>query len=158
MQIPDLSVNSSISKEGTIRLQIFNMSKEAKRLTQKVNLIGLLLRTDCEVKVMEEETGVIKEVNALYQKNSVIDKFPQLFDMKRSYGETNSLKAMTISNREIDWKIPIQEIPKSNRGLVYNIGQVSRADVMEYLKQLEREKIIRRLRPEERVLFSPVMS
>jgi len=86
----------------------------------------------------------------------LIQKFPRVLHQDGPFDEERT-RAFRVKAGEIQWRVPLGQIPRLNRGIRYQSGELSRAEVLQHLHSLESRRLIRRVRVGEPVFYSPVM-
>jgi len=86
----------------------------------------------------------------------MIRRFPQVLHQDAPFDEEKT-RVFMVQAREIDWRVPMDQIPRLNRGLQYRNGDLSREEIAKHLRQLEERQLIRRIKIGEPAFYSPVM-
>lgn len=136
---------------------MFNANEEAKIINQKLCLTGILLYPGVEVKwdkiCMEERPlGVNRVEMKEWEQN-----YPSLFKETTQYINNSFLRKLQVCHKEIEWKIQLENIPRTNIGVTYNVSEVGEKEAMEFVRKLEREGIVSQLEVTKKGFYSHVM-
>lgn len=52
-------------------------------------------------------------------------KFPSLFECGASYEKSEFQKKMVVCHKEVDWIVPVEDIPLFTTGITYDVMEVS---------------------------------
>lgn len=110
-KIPNILVSASYRVSGEVVLHMHNMGCDAKMISQKAVLAGIIL---CHAMELSWDTSVRDQKRLDVSMMRVEDwkvKFPKVFEPNVQYGEGDGFGSLKVSAREIDWKVPIEEIP-----------------------------------------------
>lgn len=66
-------------------------------------------------------------------------------------------KQLQVCHREIQWNIPYSRIPPHNAGIRYYSRDVKGEEIQEFLDMLLSQGVIRKLEPDEKAMFSPML-
>ena len=157
-QIPGVFYSVSLSPSGQVRLQCYNSRDEAIRFTPRTAIAALIVQADVTVEIEEEGehlcANTSKEV--IPGLPSLRRQYPDVFS-RSSNTNQEKLSVLTVRAKEIHWKVPMEQIPRSNRGIEYSVGELSETRIQEHLDDLESRQIIRRVRLGEPIFYSPVL-
>lgn len=87
----------------------------------------------------------------------LMEEFPRFFLCEGKFSVRNFVKSLVVCNKEIDWKVPVGEIPLNNSGVVYDVGAVIATEAHIMVDKLVAEGAILKLRIEDKGYFSLVM-
>lgn len=59
--------------------------------------------------------------------------------------------------KEIEWKVPVKDVPLTNYGVVYDIREVPHAKAEEMVRKIEDEGAISKLEVADKGFFNPIM-
>lgn len=80
-----------------------------------------------------------------------------MFEEKIEHGRYCSLQIAKVYYDETNWKVKVEDIPKTKTGINYNIRQAPQFEIHLYIQGLQRQGIVQEMRFEERGFFSLVM-
>lgn len=160
-QLPGILCSVSLAESGLVRLQIFNATPETKMLSARLQLVAILRLADARFSIEDDEQRVeaadtVLEVPTAKSVEEWTAEFPRVFEEPR-FDYDGRAKGLEVSHREVEWRVPFKDIPRANRGVTYGSGAVSEEEAQQTLDQMQRQGVIRRLAPEERAFFSPVL-
>ena len=148
-----------LSDKGEISVRIWNSGRVAQFVAHKTIVLEVYSCV-CPV-LLSKFDGADKPlcapVSALCMMKDKFywrDRFPRLFDDTLMFG---TVKDLEVSYSEIHWKTSYYDIPLTNRGLEYEVGEVSPAEASAYLDTLLQKGVIREMAPGEKGFFSPAM-
>ena len=159
LSTPGLLLSFWLSEKGEVSVRIWNGGRVAQFVAHKTIVLEVYSRV-CPVYLTKfdgENKPLCAPVSVLYMMKDKFywrDLFPRLFDDTLTFG---TVKNLEVSYREIHWKTSYYDIPLTNRGLEYEVGEVSPAEASAYLDTLLRKGVIRELAPGEKAFFSPAM-
>jgi len=150
----------AMTRDGRIRITCYNASGQAHWFGPQSSVAAAMLYPGADVEVRSVDSG---EVPVLTQDRdwaqeaaSIPQKHPQIVHQEEVFDEEKTSRFL-VRTREIQWRVPFDQIPRLNRGIQYQSGELSRAEVAEHLSRLERRKLIRRIEVGEACFYSPVM-
>lgn len=118
-QLPGILCSVSLAESGLVRLQIFNATAETKMLSARLTLVAVLGQEGVKFVVTEEEQTELIEGDenayAIRTGRQWVEEFPRVFEEARFDYDGRS-KGLTVTRNEIVWRIPFENIPKTNRG------------------------------------------
>jgi len=150
----------AFSKDGRIRISIFNASGQAQWLGPQSSVAAALLYPGAELQLRfaadQESQACALGRDWSQEAEGLLDGFPRVLHQEGKFDEEKTGVFMVLAG-EIQWRIPLDQIPRLNRGVQYRSGELSRAEVTDHLRQLEGRNLIRRIGVGEPAFYSPVM-
>ena len=154
-QTKGLFVSASLSEACQVRVQLFNSATEARMLAAKLCLVAVLLMPDARVEIEQEEAETLCNAeDTEAQNHDWTKRYPRVF-AEPTFDQDDRASDLEVTRKEIEWRIPFDEIQVANRGIEYGRGDISPEEASETLRTMERQGVIRRMHPDERALFSP---
>lgn len=101
-QMPRMHVSVSLQSSGELAIQIFNANAEAKLISQKMMLVGVMIYPQTEV---EWDKSYEKELPVSVFGVTMGDwemKFLGLMEKSGQYGQSEFLRKLTVCYKEID--------------------------------------------------------
>jgi len=150
----------ALAKDGRVRVICFNASGQAQWLGPQSSVAAAMLFPGSSVELRsseDQEAQVCAQGKDWGQEAAeVVKKFDQVVHRDGVFDEEKT-KIFTVRAREIQWRVPLDQIPRLNRGLQYQSGELGRSELLDHLRQLEERRLIRRVKIGEPVFYSPVM-
>jgi len=150
----------ALTQDGRIRVTCFNASGQAHWFGPQSSVAAALLSPGSEMEIREadEQEALIchQEEDWGRAARGLIQEFPRVLHQDGPFDEERT-RAFRVQATEIQWRVPLGQIPRLNRGVQYQSGELSRTEVLQHLHSLESRRLIRRVRVGEPVFYSPVM-
>jgi len=150
----------ALTKDGRVRITCFNASGQAQWLGPQSSVAAAMLYPGANLELQsvssqEAQVGAL-ERDWNQEAASVFKRYPQIIHSDDIFDAGKTGRFM-VRAREIQWRVPLEQIPRLNRGVQYQIGELSRVEVIAHLRRLEDRQLIRRVRVGEPVFYSPIM-
>jgi len=150
----------ALAKDGRVRVICFNASGQAQWLGPQSSVAAAMLfpGTSLELRSSEgqEAQVCVQERDWSQEAAEMIRKFPEVLHRDEVFHEDRN-RVFTVKAGEIQWRIPFDQIPRLNRGLQYQSGELGRSEILRHLQDLEDRRMIRRVGIGEPTFYSPVM-
>jgi len=149
-----------MTRDGRVRITCFNASGQAQWLGPQSSVAAAMLYPGASLElrsVSSQEAQVWAQERDWSQEAACgFQRYPQVIHRDDVFDEGKTERFM-VRAREIQWRVPLEQIPRLNRGVRYQIGELNRVEVADHLRRLEDRQLIRRVRIEEPVFYSPIM-
>jgi len=150
----------ALTQDGRVRITCFNASGQAQWIGPQSSVAAAMLYPEATLELQPfSSQGVpvcAQEIDWEQAAVELFQKYPQVLHQDGVFDEEKTRK-FTVQAGEIQWRIPLGQIPRINRGIQYQTGELSRAEVLDHLQRLEDRRLIRRLNVGEAAFYSPVM-
>lgn len=150
-----------LTRNGLIRVQMYNTTEDVITLSPRLMVCALMLQPNCHFHAYLEEEGTPKcqvlevKPNLENLQLECMRQFPLLFGVVIDEEERKRRKqGLEVKASEIEW---CAKVPLSNSGLTYNLGLIDPNKIQNLLSELESKNQIRRMLPNEQGRFSPIM-
>lgn len=70
-------------------------------------------------------------------------KYPEAFESDVVYGTGEYLKRLKVNTSDVEWRIPVSDIPLTRKGISYSNGDVSNKDKVAYVDKLVEQGVLR---------------
>ena len=155
-QIRGIFYTVSLSKENQARLQVYNSLNRAYHFGPKACVAAVLHSRDVQILFGEEAKCEHVEKMEFMDVDSLCRRYPQVFNSESPVDEEKT-RALIVRASELQWRVPMNQIPRSNSGVRYNSGELSDQEIGDHMTALETKGVVRKLRPGEPAFYSPVM-
>jgi len=150
----------ALTRGGRVRVVCFNASGQAQWFGPQSAVAAALLYPGAQVVLRSEEdqeARVCAQGRSWSQEMSwLFRRFPQTLSQDEAPFDEGRTRIFLVGAGEIEWRVPVSQIPRLNRGVQYQSGELSVLEIKEHLKRLEERRLIRRVRPGERIFYRPV--
>jgi len=150
----------AMTKDGRVRVICFNASGQAQWFGPQSSVAAAMLlpetRLELRSAVGQEARVCAQGIDWSKEAAGMIREFSRVIHREGPFDEEKT-RVFTIRSKEIQWRVPLDQIPRLNRGVQYQNGELSRAEVTQHLRRLEERNLIRRVGVGEPIFYSPVM-
>jgi len=150
----------ALTKDGRVRVVCYNASGQAQWFGPQSSVAAAMLYpgANLELRSAEDREARICAQGRDWSQEAaaMIQKFPMVLHQEGPFDEEKT-GIFTVRAGEIQWRVPLDQIPRLNRGLQYQSGELSREEVIRHLQGLESRRLIRRVGVGEPAFYSPVM-
>ena len=170
LQVRDLLTSVCLSGEGTVRIQLYNSSDEAKILSPRLRVAAVIRAPDSRFVIDRPEALDPESLSAKVNHTSVADQAPAgacgaeywenkylVVFSRGEFGVGSPMVKLTICHREIEWLKDAKEIPLCNRGRQYETGDVSEKEASAVIADLHQRRVIRPVEASEKVFLNPII-
>jgi len=90
--------------------------------------------TSLELRSSEDQEAqvCVQEGEWSQEAAEVIRRFPEVLHGDEVFREDKN-RVFTVQAKEIQWRIPFDQIPRLNRGLQYQSGELGRSEILQHL-------------------------
>jgi len=155
LQLSGILASYSITRDSRLRLHLFNSNKNPRVLSPKVHVLGILKQTEERFSVRYSDSLSLL-ITSPKSVEAWEEKYPRVFSTP-AFGLTETNLDLMVHETELEFIVPLDQIPLNNRGESYPHIDVSEQEVNNTLTDMVQRGIISAVDVSERGFCSPIL-